>query len=218
MENNNQGITMNGVPVAKASELPVGTVAAASVEPVLYDEETSKEKQGGKCCGCCCDYRRAVIIINGLLIVASVVEMLTALLVKPENNIQFNSVDDDAVLEELETMSSPLAIIAGLGLLFHPIALFGAIKYNVRLVALGICWTIGAMAAEMSIQFNTWSAADDLTKDGESLGSPLPGLIGSIIGTGLFVYAHFMLIREIKSGTISRATYEREKYSCCCVV
>ena len=80
---NTQGLTMNGVPVAKASALPVGTVAAANVEPVLYDEETSspKEKQGGKCCGCCCDYRRAVIIINGLLILGSIAEMVVALAV-----------------------------------------------------------------------------------------------------------------------------------------
>lgn len=209
---------MNGVPVAKTSDLPVGTAVALNVEPVLDDEHTSKEKQGGKCCMVCCDYRRAVIIINALLILSSIVEMVAALFIKPEDNFQFDSVDDDAVLNELDTMSTPLAVIAGLGIVFHPVILFGAIKYNVRLLALGIAWTVASMAAETSVQFNTFRAADDLSKAGESLGSPLPGLIGSIIGTGFFVYAHLMLIREIKSGVMSKETYEREKYSCCCDV
>lgn len=216
---NTQGISMNGVPVAKVMELPVGTVAPVNVEPVLYDELYNKEKQGGKCCMICCDYRRAVIIINGLLIFSSIFEMLSALLVKrQDNNIQFNGVDDDAVLKELDTMSTPLAIIAGLGILLHPVALFGAVQYNVRLVSLGIVWSVASMAAETSIQYSTWSAADDLTKADESLDSLIPGLIASIVGTLLFVYAHVMLIREIKTGIMSRETYEREKYSCCCDV
>lgn len=209
---------MNGVPVAKAMELPVGTVAPVNVEPVLSDEDNKMEKQGGKCCMICCDYRRAVIIINGLLILSSIFEMLAALLVKPQDNFQFNGVDDDAVLKELDTMSTPLAIIAGLGILLHPVVLFGAVQYNVRLVGLGIAWSVASMAAETSIQYSTWSAADDLTKADESLDSPIPGLIASIVGTLLFVYAHVNLIREIKTGIMSRETYEREKYSCCCDV
>ena len=214
-----QGISMNGMPVANATDLSVGTAVAMNVAPVLYDDDGSKEKQGGKCCIFCCDYRRAVIIVNGLLVISSVAEMLSALLMKAEdNNLQFNNVDDDAVLKELDTISTPLAIIAGLGIIFHPVALFGAVQYNVPLVGFGILWSVAAMAAEAAVQYSTWNTADDLTKAGESLGSPLPGLIGSIIGTLFFVYAHVMLIREIKTGIMSRETYEREKYSCCCVV
>lgn len=200
---------MNGQPVP-------GAVSPVHIEPVYYDE-APKERQAGKCCGCCCDFRRAVIIINGLLCVGSIISLITEIVIKPEDNLQYHGVDDDAVLQELDQTKTPMIILAALGILFHPIPLWGALKYEVRAVAFGCVWFVSQFVATSVIEFIAVSNASDVAKEGESLGSPIPSMIGSLVGTSLYVYAHAMLVREIKQGIMTEATYEREKYSCCCV-
>ena len=212
---------MNGQPVV----VKIGEEAteATNVEPVaiataVYDTTEDEEKVGGKCCGCCCDFRRAVIITDALLILGSCITMFSYLFVDANDSFEYRDVDDDRVLDKLNEQQAPLAVIFGLGMICYAVPLYGAITYNIPMIFGGIAWSIITFVAGNAVTYLNFEEAEDLAKEGESMDVPYPSIGADLILLLLLVYAHAMLIREIRTGIMSEKTYPREKYSCCCTV
>jgi len=201
--------------VATAIAVPMQSNASAAMGGTtsgvpIYEQE----KQGAKCCGCCCDYRRAVIIISIIFIVSGIISILGA-----STNSQMmqtgNDFDDDQVEDKLDKISRLSAIFYGIGLAASIASLIGAVHYKIALVAVNVIWMMIQYVAVIIISETTLSSIED-TSDLD-VSSPIASYIINLIVTGLFIYPHVGFIHEVKNGIMSRETYPREEYSCCCV-
>jgi len=174
-----------------------------------------QEKQGEKCCKCCCDYRRAVIVINIIFIVAGVISILGAI-TSSQFNQNSGTIDDDTVVkDELKDLNVLNSIISGIGLVASIASLVGAVNYNIYLVAVNVIWMMIQYIASVIISEQFYNSIDDKVEG--DLSSPILSYVIQAVVVGLFIYPHVGFIREVKSGIMSRETYPREEYSCCCV-
>ena len=197
-----------------------------------------QEKQGGKCCNCCCDYRRAVIA----LAIVSIVFGILGLAAQGQNNNNTSAIgDDDLVqdfvedIEELEDKYQTGSIVmAVLGFAMAFVSLGGGIWFNWVMVAISAVYVIIAFIVGIIIglkQLNEFGDIVDVHTEGETSALTeseeegiesfvrLLVIIGyaiSAIITFLFVYPSFCFVKEVRSGIMSKETYPREKFSCCC--
>jgi len=171
-------------------------------------ELDNNEKQGRVCCGCCCDMRRAVIILNIISIVSFVIDM--SVIIALNNAVEEDSKEGED-LKEMEQALKGVTILAVLGWLFNIASVWGAIRFNHIPLALNA----GFMVLNYVV---TGILETQAAKEHNQIKfGPLQWAIGGII-IGLTVYAHAMPVMEIRSGIMSRETYQtREKMSCCCV-
>ena len=207
------GVSMNGVPVATATEVhkPTPTAAPTPTTESIYDQT----KLGSKCCGCCCDFRRAVIIVDAIGIVLAVLS-LASLGVSNDGQYEaygFDSQDKEA----FEVYNDSLlvnAIVTGTGILALAAPIYGALKFQYPMVAFGIVWYVATFIVYIIVDIIYINKANDET--GSNLGMPFLGWIVSAVVTALLIYPHAGLILEIDKGIMSQETYPREEYSCCC--
>ena len=89
-----------------------------------------------------------------------------------------------------------------LDIIFSIVAIVGAIQYNVIMVGLTVAWLV--------IQFVHTVVVVII------VGGTVLDIVLSVVITALFIYPHVGFIREVKSGVMSRETYPREEFSCCC--
>jgi len=199
----------SAVAVPFQSNVYAGTGGNTSGVPI-YEQE----KQGAKCCGCCCDYRRAVIVINIIFIIIGVMNILGTITNSQiiRNGQDFN---DDAVEDKLKDMNVLNSIFIGLGLAASIASLVGAVSYNIYLVAVNVVWMMIQYIASIIITEKSLNSMEDVT--GKDYATPIPYYVVQLIITILFIYPHVGFINEVKSGIMSRETYPREEYSCCCV-
>lgn len=185
--------------------------------------EAGEEKQGGKCCGSCCDFRRAVIVLSIIGIVYWVIILilgLTGVGVGIARAGQFSELDDDAA-NIAATVSSLVALGAGIltaiavvNMIFFIFQLVGALKYNMCMLVTCLVVNLIQLVYNVVTGFTNPSTMPDGT---ESLAfTIISAIINLIIYILLFIYPLGMLIKEIKGGIMSEATYPREAYSCCC--
>ena len=127
-------------------------------------------------------------------------------------------VDDDAVLDEIHSLSFANAIIGGIGLLAFAVPIYGALQYNIPMIGYGIFWLLASFAAMTAVQVVFTSNMNDVMKEGEDERNvPIANIVLSLIGTLLYIYPHVGLMHEISSGIMSPETYPREEFSCCCI-
>lgn len=213
------GVSMNGVPVAKAepydtSSSPAQTgVAPTGVSAVPMREQP---KIGKKCCNCCCDFRMAVIIIDIIGIALSVFGL--ALLALPSEDLYEAYRLDEDEEEALEVYSDSItatAIISGIGIVALAVPLYGAVKYNAPMVGFGIVWLVATFIAAVVIDIIYINKANEV-KQGADFNYPFLSYLVNAVVTGLLIYPHAGLMMEIKQGIMSDETYPREQYCCCC--
>jgi len=171
-------------------------------EYVLAGESTppanSGMKRGHKCCGGCCDVKRATIIVNLVsmgMALFGLLAVLAASNMSDLNDDNFNYTEEELAAMEVYSGSVPMAVTYTLcRMALNALGIWGAYSYKV--------WPIGASLAAFAAEFLMSLIALNL-----------PGAIYF----GCFAYPHVYLIQEIRSGIMSKETYETEKQSCCCV-
>jgi hypothetical protein len=148
-------------------------------------------KQGASFCGGCCDMRRAVVVVNAIMI-AMIVCNCTVLLLVSNGEV---AVDDDVVTTKLENIpKGPFLLVFVLQMTLYAIGIWGAISLSL--------WQLYLVSFMYSLTFVLNLLAFNLP---------------AVLFAGGFAYPHFILIREIKAGIMTRANYYNEEQSCCCV-
>ena len=182
------------------------------------DEDTS---QGAKCCGCCCDYRRAVIIVNFISLIFGCVGMVS----------YFGSTVFTLLMEGYEdtviTFGRINGILTAIGMSFGVLAIIGAYQYNTIMISVVIGWNVlhiilrGILNQITSASIQRDFEQAQIQKYGQikeeyHARNFLPDLIIGIVSAILLIYPHAGFIYEVQKGILSRETYAREEYSCCC--
>lgn len=171
--------------------VPFGTNDVASI----YG---SGIKQGHSFLGGCCDMRRAVIIVNAICITMEIIGLVVLLILF---SIGFFSYPDNAaeytIGDYTLTWGIVLGIVGGLSLfsiVFNAAGIHGATKYKQGFVMAALIYH----AICLGLNVITFS------------------IIGALV-SGLFLYPHICLVKEMKEGIMTEANYHNEKQSCCCV-
>ena len=175
----------------------------------------NQEKKGAKCCGFCCDYRRAVIIVNFIGIIVDTLLMIAFF------GSSFVSASQS---EEFFFWSASVnGILTAITLLFNIVAIIGALQYNIYLIGTVIGWTLLHYVVHTIIEVVTsrqpyQEAIGDQHAWFGCFGSPTPisEIFLGAIAMVLIIYPHVGFVHEVKSGILSRETYPREEFSCCC--
>lgn len=163
-------------------------VAAVATDIPMRDQE----KIGAKCCGCFCDYRRAVVAASIIFMVGCLVDVILFAI--------FSTTGQSAM-----NVYAASAIIAAILFFVNLFALVAALRYSLRMLRSALLFIL--------IEFG-WDIYESTVKYAGS--SLIYGIVGTVIGYGLYIYPLVGLILEIKSGVMSKETYPREAYSCCC--
>jgi hypothetical protein len=177
-----------------------------------------EQKEGAICCGCCCDYRRAVIIGNSFFIGFALFTMLVqsaapALIEETFTDDEFVG-DVSAVLDEYFVVR---IMFLGVAILTSIVAIGGAVHYKFWLVGLHAVWLVVDYVAYVSLALAMLEDLEPLYAEQNSEpASPLPNFVFVGMLTILFIYAHIGFISEVRAGILTRETYPREEYSCCC--
>eukprot|EP00529_Nitzschia_sp_RCC80_P031977 CAMPEP_0113459552 /NCGR_PEP_ID=MMETSP0014_2-20120614/10514_1 /TAXON_ID=2857 /ORGANISM="Nitzschia sp." /LENGTH=218 /DNA_ID=CAMNT_0000351145 /DNA_START=91 /DNA_END=747 /DNA_ORIENTATION=+ /assembly_acc=CAM_ASM_000159 len=203
----NTTVVASGVTASNTS----GGAGASGSNLPMYQQE----KVGQRCCGCCCDYRRACIIVgiifaiyNGIVLVLSIIGTSVPGTV--------NNVNDDQAQDLINDRGLYILIISAIGFFFSFVAIFGAMWYNIWMLAINILWFLVAYGVNIWANEVTIDRINELPSQSTTYRSPIGLYIIQAIVTMLWCYPFFGLINEIKKGIMSKETYPREEYSCCC--
>lgn len=219
-----EGSSPSAAPKTSATTLPKG-----------YDEhfmDSVLDKQGGRCFGCCWDYKRATILVNIVIILVNgallgvYVSNLTRKWAYPDPDL-----NDDETIKEFEYSQYGGAIMAGISMAFAIVAWVGAVKYNRCLIILNIIWLVivyvarvvlSVLAYEGVVEVDDYNISTNDTYEGDddytmTRGGLIATLIFAGVITGIVIYPHATLAKEIKLGIMTPKTYNhREKRACIC--
>ena len=122
--------------------------------------------------------------------------------------------------------------IAGISIFFTIIGLVGAFIYNWIMVALFSLWSCIEIVAQITVTQLFYSALADaiidyyetddyVDPDSDKfkrlflIYSSISSVVYGIVML-LWIYPSFFLASEIRKGIMTKETYKRESYSCCC--
>lgn len=125
-----------------------------------------------------------------------------------------------------EHMKTTVAIglaVGSVSIICEIAAIFGAVFYNIIPVLINACWLLVAYiigVASVVSACNDWENKDytdgiyyyDYTCE-----LRIESFFIAFAIVCLWIYPHIGFIKEVKQGILTRETYEREKFSCCCV-
>lgn len=201
-------------PGASAVAVPMTAVPLASGDNGGTTPMWQQEKQGSKCCFCCCDFRRAVIIINIVSILLGILGILGGYV---DRELDVDQIGLETPEAEIlwEDAAEDRAIYAIVSVVAAAVALFGAIRFSLWMVAVNALWIV----ANLVLTSLSWaSLVDDVNAaqpDATDINA-YPAIIVTAIVSVCFLYAHLGLMQEVRSGIMTAETYPREQYSCCC--
>jgi hypothetical protein len=187
-------------------------------------------KQGQKCCGVCCDFRRAVVICNVLMIIFELVILVflvTGILDKYYVALE-SEMNTTVLMDKYERLQ---ILLCGISVLLSSIAIVGALCYNTILVGINGLWLLveyilGIALVLLScndycqdyiVELENRTATDPLFIPYCTCSLSIPLMIASGVAICLWIYPHVGFIVQVHKGVMSRETYPREKYACCCV-
>ena len=165
----------------------------------------------------CGTNRRAVIICDIIGMIGAALSLVSLAIPIENRFVSQEEVDDDAVLDEINTMYLVDSIVTGVGLLAFAVPVYGALQYNVPMIGYGIVWLVATFIASIVIGVVYTPKINDARREGEDdISVPIGTFVGGAIFTALYIYPHVGLMNEINQGIMSHETYPREDYSCCC--
>jgi len=190
-----------------------------------------QEKQGGKCCGGCCDYRRAVIVLCIVALVFSAIGIIGPSLIVASPNIQSYYATYAGLEDIIKDLAAEVLIVEVINIVMTIIALVGAIRFNMWMVAIYVLWSIIYLIIAIFLRFKGSADIVDFleTQYGSNAAKEIEDVesyynIQSIISSVftaffvlLWIYPSVFLTVEIKKGIMTKETYPREEMSCCCV-
>jgi hypothetical protein len=124
--------------------------------------------------------------------------------------------DDDVLLETIEHSYLVESIFVGIGLVASMCSLVGGIQYNIYLVGINIVWLIIEYIATIVIEMLAYLEIEESYAGTQNIKMPWFSWVVSAIISAFFIYPMVRFIREINLGIMSRETYPREEFSCCC--
>jgi hypothetical protein len=138
-------------------------------------------------------------------VVANVIGILTLLAAVGLSSV----LDYDQLVNDLEKSSTITSVIYGVGIVVSLIVIYGAIGFKASMVGLGIIWTVAQTVASIILQQQSYRES--------GLKYPIVDAFIRVVISGLLIYPPALFISEVRRGIMSRETYHREEYSCCCV-
>ena len=90
--------------------------------------------------------------------------------------------------------------------------------YNAWIIIFGVVWILAEFV--FSMFYYEMTLEEDHYYEYAYYRSnqyPLCTMFGFLIWTGLMLYPHLVFITEIRSEIMTRETYARERFCCCCV-
>jgi hypothetical protein len=168
----------------------------ADVTPLIDPNQkgAAETKQGSKYYGCCCDSRRAVFALNTLDIVLSLILSLTIFYVTEQ------------------ALSGLQLAVWIVNEIWNAATILGAFCYSDVVVIMGVMWQIYKLVAGLYL-----IAADYPTRTPESQVTSICYLGIAVPLTLSVIYANCLFAYEVRRDIMSKETYNRERYSCCCV-
>lgn len=178
-----------------------------SIEPSVLrlategDPDDPDERKTDLCCGVCCDVLRGCIIVDILSLVGVAIWLLLFWWgIEVVNSIDMATVEDDELFEQLNELENYaigyevilLIAVICLNVVFSLVGIIGAAKFNKYLVLATGIWYICEAIYLLSIQ-----------------------LFAHAFTIAAYSYPHIALYLALRSGTISRQNYRRERYCCC---
>jgi hypothetical protein len=167
-------------------EATATAVAIASPKANSGTPMWQQEKQGAKCCGCCCDFRRATIVVSMVFIVLGVI-IVIGTLAATATFVVLNA-NDDEVLSLLEDGQKQSAILTGVGIVTWICALVGAMKYNVPLIAINVCYMVVSFIVQIILTNKVFDDANEVYKAADELRPPISQYAISAVFLVLFIY------------------------------
>lgn len=200
-------------PVAMPTHFEIETGPVIEEIPIYM-----QEKLGSKCCGCCCDYRRAVIWGNYFFI-----GMATFLILSRDSVIQVTSEtfqDDEfsgvvaaIIYEYYRRRSIPLGVALATAVLSQ----IGVIMFWGSLVGLHSLALIADFTVFCFLALGLYREMQQKLGEIDQVAtSPVLSFVLNGFLTLLFLYPQIGFLLEYKLGIMTRDTYSREDYSCCC--
>ena len=127
-----------------------------------------------------------------------------------------NNANDDQVQDIITANTTLNIIISAVSLAMAIVGLVGARIYNVWMLMAVVVWYL----VNYALYIWTWIAnineINNLPQTTTPYRTPVGLIILQAVVTGLWIYPHVGLIVEIQKGIMTRETYPREEYSCCC--
>jgi hypothetical protein len=166
--------------------------AAPPIDP--NHQGAAETKQGSKYYGCCCDSRRAVFVLNTLDIVLNLILYVAFVI---------------ALKEAMPGMQLAVWIVNEI---WNAATILGAFCYSDVVVIMGVMWQIyklGAIIFLVATYYPSSTPESHVTTICY-LCVDVPLIISTIYANCLFAY-------EVRRDIMSKETYNRERYSCCCV-
>ena len=154
-----------------------------------------------------CDYRRAVVAMSIVGIVWNIIAIIFFALGSGAAAVAANadyldlSEEDQENFRAVTINTGVLAGVYAILLCFSVFSLVAALRYSVCM--------LGTVVLFILVQLG-WSLYVVIGNPSNGTGAITGGIIGSIIGYGLWLYPVIGLITEIKSGLMSKETYPRE--------
>eukprot|EP00980_Cylindrotheca_fusiformis_P028707 scaffold22639_cov105-Cylindrotheca_fusiformis.AAC.1 len=205
-----------------------------------------QEKQGGKCCGGWYVHvvfelpesrpfssHELIPIFAATTNVAAITDvqsLFSAFIVSP--SVSTTDPNDYQELKEIsDKYGKPLVVISIIHIIMTIVALVGAIIFNFWMVALYAVWSILNLALTIVFEWllvsksfdwiDTQVDDDAFNRNWDDVESALNIYMYivfalTIIFTLLWTYPSFFLAAEIKKGIMTKETYPREEFSCCC--
>jgi heme/copper-type cytochrome/quinol oxidase subunit 2 len=108
------------------------------------------------------------------------------------------------------------AVLSGIGIIALTAPIYGALKYkSSSLVGFGVAWLVAVFFVTIIVDIVYVQKVNDEQTD-INMRVPVFGWFINGVITALIVYPHVGLMMEIKKGIMSKETYPREAFSCCC--
>jgi hypothetical protein len=179
-------------------------------------------RQGQKCCGCCCDYRRAVIIVN---IVIMILEAIVLILVATGmlGYYIYGGDEGSDLLGKYETIEM---VFSAISIVMSAVAIGGAYLYSSIMVGLNVVWLVVGYGLGIWLGLNYCNDYCDAWEDyyddyyGYAYCTCSVNGVAAImaaVAMVIWIYPHVGFIVQVRKGIMSRDTYAREEFSCCCV-
>jgi len=175
------------------------------------------------CIRSCCDFRRAVIIMNVIAVILAIIGLATTFAGAQLLNSLSTNQQEEELIDNFDSTVLVNKIFGFLSLLMAAIAIVGAVKFNVWLVGLHIVWLIIStitlpiiFAQDCNAFIDEYDKLYDTDTSDEDCVSTW-NVFYSVVFSIIWIYPHIGFILEVKNGIMTKETYPREEFSCCCV-
>lgn len=221
-EKASQNVETIEVPViAQTASVPV-TTSTTILTGMTNSTSEPEPRQGQKCCGCCCDYRRAVIIVNLVIIILEAIVFILAATGSLGYVVDTGAEGTDL----LDKYSTTEMIFSAVSIVLCGVAIGGAYSYNIIMVGLNVLWLVVGYVLGIFLVINfcndycdEWEAYYDNSDNYASCYCYVNGaaMVLAAVVMVLWIYPHVGFIVQVRKGVMSKDTYAREQFSCCCV-